>query len=283
MCYLCYVHRDIYETFVELFINAATYRHCLLLFRLSLQLSFDLLSFVSPFYTFFRPIMDNLHGIPKKCNQFRQSARRIMPERPPKCRTAKIACTISELHALPPKLDGKMCTNSIICYHYLFLFLTTCYRPPMSPLSARSKKVAPPDSEGVFMGPVNNRAQFEKVKRYLDLAREEGGTVQCGETADPPLTLPAANAKVSQWCHGVVVSWCQWYHWCQSRVRSVKCQWCHCGVGGVTDLVLRGGRGISIQYGGDYRPDPGPDLDLDVDLDPCISPPGVFSAAHGDH
>ena len=31
-------------------------------------------------------------------------------ERPPKCRTAEITCTISKLHALPPKLAGKMCT-----------------------------------------------------------------------------------------------------------------------------------------------------------------------------
>ena len=30
-----------------------------------------------------------------------------MPERPPKCRTAEIACIISEMHALPPKLAGK--------------------------------------------------------------------------------------------------------------------------------------------------------------------------------
>ena len=30
-----------------------------------------------------------------------------MPERPPKCRTAEIACSIYELNALPPKLAGK--------------------------------------------------------------------------------------------------------------------------------------------------------------------------------
>ena len=36
-----------------------------------------------------------------------------MPERPPKCRTAEIACTISELHALSPKLAGKRCTGPI--------------------------------------------------------------------------------------------------------------------------------------------------------------------------
>ena len=30
-----------------------------------------------------------------------------MPERPPNCRNAEIACTISEMHALSPKLAGK--------------------------------------------------------------------------------------------------------------------------------------------------------------------------------
>ena len=48
------------------------------------------------------------------------------------------------------------------------------------------------------MGPVNNRAQYEKVKRYLDLAVEEGGTIVCGETVSPPLSLPQKNEKVSE-------------------------------------------------------------------------------------
>ena len=55
----------------------------------------------------FRPIMDSLHEIQQKGNHFRQIARRIIPERPPKWRTAEIACTFPELHALPPKLAGK--------------------------------------------------------------------------------------------------------------------------------------------------------------------------------
>ena len=29
------------------------------------------------------------------------------------CRTVEIACTISELHALPPKLAGKRCTQQL--------------------------------------------------------------------------------------------------------------------------------------------------------------------------
>ena len=33
-----------------------------------------------------------------------------MPDRPPNCRTAEIACTISEMHEPSPKLAGKRCT-----------------------------------------------------------------------------------------------------------------------------------------------------------------------------
>ena len=32
-----------------------------------------------------------------------------MPDRLPNCRTAEIACTVSEMHALSPKLAGKRC------------------------------------------------------------------------------------------------------------------------------------------------------------------------------
>ena len=31
------------------------------------------------------------------------------PDRPPNCRTAEVACTFSEMHALSPKLAGKRC------------------------------------------------------------------------------------------------------------------------------------------------------------------------------
>ena len=60
----------------------------------------------------------------------------------------------------------------------------------------------------------NNRAQLEKVRRYLALARQEGGTVLCGETADPPLSLPEANTDVSHsgaLIHGIpgIASWCR--------------------------------------------------------------------------
>ena len=38
-----------------------------------------------------------------------------MPEQPPECRIAEIACTISELHVLPPKLAGKgVFTNPLL-------------------------------------------------------------------------------------------------------------------------------------------------------------------------
>ena len=48
------------------------------------------------------------------------------------------------------------------------------------------------------MGPLNNRAQLEKVRRYLAIAAEEGGIVMCGETKDPPLNLPEANTEVGE-------------------------------------------------------------------------------------
>ena len=56
-----------------------------------------------------------------------------MPERQPKCRTAKITCTFSELHTLPHKLAGKRCIGvhnsgslqpslyqcAMVCYHFI--------------------------------------------------------------------------------------------------------------------------------------------------------------------
>ena len=37
-----------------------------------------------------------------------------MPDRPPNCRTAEIACTVSEMHALSPKLAGKRCKSGYL-------------------------------------------------------------------------------------------------------------------------------------------------------------------------
>ena len=44
-----------------------------------------------------------------------------MPDRPPNCRTAEIACTISEMHALSPKLAGKKCIYVLITYSSVFV------------------------------------------------------------------------------------------------------------------------------------------------------------------
>ena len=55
----------------------------------------------------------HLHPFPTNfgqsaCNSVKvQPISSIMPDRPPNCRTAEIACTISEMYALSPKLAGK--------------------------------------------------------------------------------------------------------------------------------------------------------------------------------
>ena len=85
---------------------------------------------ITLFYTFFRPILDNVHVIRYKCNQFRHCGCRIMPDRsgPPNCRTAEIACTISEIHALSPKLAGKRCI-SVIHHHFTHTARAASIRP----------------------------------------------------------------------------------------------------------------------------------------------------------
>ena len=47
-----------------------------------------------------------------------------MPDRPPNCRTAEIACAISEMHALSPNLAGKRCTNEEISFFVKAYILT---------------------------------------------------------------------------------------------------------------------------------------------------------------
>lgn len=46
--------------------------------------------------------------------------------------------------------------------------------------SARRFRVGMPTADGVRMGPLATRAQYDKVLSYVDLAREEGGTVTTG-------------------------------------------------------------------------------------------------------
>ena len=72
------------------------------------------------------PFSDQLWTI---CMEFGKSATnfnsppiRIMPERPPKRCTAEIACTISELHAMPPKLAEK----GVVFFSFLLLDYVIC-------------------------------------------------------------------------------------------------------------------------------------------------------------
>ena len=65
-------------------------------------------SMLCALYTFFRLIMDNLHvSYSVKVQPISTDRTPNHPERPLKSQTAEIACNISELHALPPKLVGK--------------------------------------------------------------------------------------------------------------------------------------------------------------------------------
>jgi len=50
---------------------------------------------------------------------------------------------------------------------------------------ANSIVVGKPTDEGVRIGPISNRAQYEKVKRLIDIGVEEGATLVCGGTDLP--------------------------------------------------------------------------------------------------
>eukprot|EP00794_Sanderia_malayensis_P018349 gene18349-20192_t len=58
----------------------------------------------------------------------------------------------------------------------------------------RSLKVGPPEND-VFMGALVSKDHLEKVKRYVQLAIEEGGTILCGEGKDELPDLPDANKQ----------------------------------------------------------------------------------------
>ena len=47
-----------------------------------------------------------------------------------------------------------------------------------------------------FLGALNSRPHFEKVRSYIRLALEEGGTIHCGETVDK-LHLKEENINAS--------------------------------------------------------------------------------------
>eukprot|EP00794_Sanderia_malayensis_P011433 gene11433-12626_t len=59
----------------------------------------------------------------------------------------------------------------------------------------RSLKVGPPENDDVFMGALVSKDHLEKVKRYVQLAIEEGGTILCGEGKDELPDLPDANKQ----------------------------------------------------------------------------------------
>ena len=48
------------------------------------------------------------------------------------------------------------------------------------------------------MGPLISKTHMDKVKGYINKAKEEGGKIHCGEYVDE-LFLPAENQKVIIW------------------------------------------------------------------------------------
>ena len=50
---------------------------------------------------------------------------------------------------------------------------------------ANSIVVGKPNDEGVRIGPISNRSQYEKVIRLIDIGIEEGATLVCGGTHLP--------------------------------------------------------------------------------------------------
>ncbi|EDO46344.1 predicted protein [Nematostella vectensis] len=50
--------------------------------------------------------------------------------------------------------------------------------------------VGPPTENSSFMGALISKDHLEKVKGYIRIAKEDGGTVLCGESKDPPPDLP---------------------------------------------------------------------------------------------
>ena len=53
-----------------------------------------------------------------------------------------------------------------------------------------------PGGPDTKMGPLISREHKEKVKGYIDLARQEGANILCGEGVDE-LALPEKNKNVS--------------------------------------------------------------------------------------
>ena len=53
-----------------------------------------------------------------------------------------------------------------------------------------------PSDPDTKMGPLISREHREKVKGYIDLARQEGANILCGEGVDE-LALPEKNKNVS--------------------------------------------------------------------------------------
>lgn len=60
----------------------------------------------------------------------------------------------------------------------------------------RKIKVGVPDDSSTVMGALVSKEHMTKVTGYVDLAKQEGGTIVCGQGTDPPVQVPDENKGV---------------------------------------------------------------------------------------
>src|SRR5262249_55411082 len=91
-----------------------------------------------------------------------------------------------EPKAIAPKLlTGAMMNSGQVCLAIKRLYIhDSMYDEMCSELGRLAKEMVVDDGmkQGTQMGPLQNRAQFEKVKAFIDDARENGTIVAGGET-----------------------------------------------------------------------------------------------------
>ncbi|ORY07844.1 aldehyde dehydrogenase [Basidiobolus meristosporus CBS 931.73] len=82
--------------------------------------------------------------------------------------------------------QGEIC----LCNSRMFIHRSV-YDEFLELFVAETKKlvVGDPSNKSTFMGPVVNRSQYEKILGYIELAKQEGGKIECGGVEKPPGVL----------------------------------------------------------------------------------------------
>jgi acyl-CoA reductase-like NAD-dependent aldehyde dehydrogenase len=65
----------------------------------------------------------------------------------------------------------------------------------------RKIKVGVPNDSSTNMGALVSKEHLTKVTGYINLAKQEGGTIVCGQDVDPPIKLPDKNQAVMSTSH----------------------------------------------------------------------------------